>query len=584
MPRSRTFSLDLGTLRRLAGTRAFQLGEEYVAEGRLRGLVEHDGKITAMVRGTRKYRVELDVGNEEPQYSCTCPVGDDGVFCKHCVAVGLAWLQPGEDARLKPRRSERSTITPAKVQAYLATRSHDDLVGILISQAKEDDRLWRRLVMEMASSRPRGVDLAAYRRAIDDAVAAGDFVPYEEAGGYAQGIHEVADAVEKLLRQGHASEVIGLTEHALKAVERAIELVDDSDGHLGGVLDRLQDLHHTACRKARPDPKALARRLFEWELGSEWGLFAGAADRYADVLGEEGLAGYRKLAEAQWARVHPLRPGDQDPDRSGKRFRITTMMETLARLVGDLESLVASKQRDLSLPYDFLEIADLYRQGGKHDLALEWAERGVRAFPEQGDSRLTEFLADEYHRCNRHNEAMALVWAEFEAAPFLPHFQSLKRHADRAGGWPEWSERAISRVREQIALPRPDRRRPTGWSAETDHSELVRIFLWEGEGEAAWRESQEGGCSDALWLDLAARREKDLPEDALAVYQRQVAPTLAPGQNHAYREAVLLLRKIRTLMVRLGRGDEFKAYLDTVRGVHQRKRNFIRMLERARWS
>ena len=38
---------------------------------------------------------------------------------------------------------------------------------------------------------------------------------------------------------------------------------------------------------------------------------------------------------------------------------------------------------DLSSPYASLQIAETYKQARKHDLALEWAERGVKAFPER---------------------------------------------------------------------------------------------------------------------------------------------------------------------------------------------------------
>ena len=55
------------------------------------------------------------------------------------------------------------------------------------------------------------------------------------------------------------------------------------------------------------------------------------------------------------------------------------------------------------------------------------------------------------------------------------------------------------------------------------------------------------------------------PEDALPVYQRQVEPTLQRKHNEAYRDAVGLLRKVRALMVRLGREDAFASYLESVR-------------------
>jgi hypothetical protein len=65
--------------------------------------------------------------------------------------------------------------------------------------------------------------------------------------------------------------------------------MDDSDGYLGGILEKLQAVHLAACKQAKADPVALARRLFAWELGTSWGTFYGAAATYADVLGQKGL-------------------------------------------------------------------------------------------------------------------------------------------------------------------------------------------------------------------------------------------------------------------------------------------------------
>jgi hypothetical protein len=97
-------------------------------------------------------------------------------------------------------------------------------------------------------------------------------------------------------------------------MESAMSGVDDSDGFMGGILDCLQELHLAACRKAKPDSKALAKFLFKWEIASEWEIFLGAAETYADVLGKEVLVEYQKLAEAAWAEVPSLAPGEKDPE------------------------------------------------------------------------------------------------------------------------------------------------------------------------------------------------------------------------------------------------------------------------------
>jgi len=577
-------ALDRRTLRRMAGARSFERGEDYFAEGQVRALAEHEGTLTARVLGTREYRVKLWVEEGDVEFSCTCPVGTDGAFCKHCVAVGLAWLEQGKEGKTSPGKPAKPSVTMDDVRVFLAGREKDALVGMLLEQAMEDDRLRQRLLMKAAGKAPKGPDLATYRQAIDDAVDTGGFVDYRSAHDYAQGVEDVADSIEGLLKEGHAAGVIDLAEHALAAVEDAMGSIDDSDGCMGGILERLQEIHHAACRKAKPDPEELARRLFKWELRTDWDTFFGAAEKYAHVLGEKGLAVYRNLAEAEWARVPALDAGRDDPGKHGNRFRITHIMETLARRTGDVEAVVAVMKRDLSSPYAYLRIAETFQEAGKHDPALEWAERGLKAFPRRTDSRLREFLAGEYHRRKRHDEAMALAWAGFTDSPDLAQYENLKRHADRIGRWGEWREKALAHLRERIdEAKRETRKDRWGGSGRADHSELVRIFLGEKDVDAAWQEAKAGGCTNDLWMQLAAKREKDHPEDALPVYRQQIEPTLARKNNEAYRAATGLLRQIRGLMARLGREAEFARYLESVRAAHKPKRNFMKLLDRAKW-
>jgi hypothetical protein len=488
------------------------------------------------------------------------------------------------DRRTLRRVVERST-TMDDVRAYLRGLGTDALVDLVTDHAQQNERLQRRLLLEAAKKRPTGPDLATYRASIDHAVEIRGFVDFRSSYLHARGIEDTIDAIERLLKDRHATAVIDLTEYALNAVERALGSVDDSDGQLGDILRHLQDIHLAACKQAKPDPEALARRLFEWELRTDWDTFFGAVDTYAPVLGEKGLAIYRRLAEAEWAGVPPLDAGVADRDKYGRRFRITHIMETLARRAGDVEAIVAVKKRDLSLPYGYLQIAETYRDAGKHDASLEWAERGMKAFPQRQDPRLREFLAAEYHGRGRHDEAMALVWAAFAARPILDEYRNLKQHADRIGRWTVWREKALERLREEIGRrKREGQKDRSGLFGRPDHSELVRVLLWERNVEAAWREAVAGGCTNDLWLELAAKREKSHPEEVLPIYQRQIEPTLARTNNDAYRAAVALLRKVHALLRQLGREVEFGPYLESVRARFKMKRNFVKLLDRARWA
>ena len=417
--------LDYRALRRLAGAASFFRGEEYTAAGRVQGLVESEDSIAGHVRGTRRYDVRLWVDAGTLEYACTCPVGADGAFCKHCVAVGIAWLEPN-GKRGPVNKQRKPAVTMNDVRSYLRDLDKAALIDLVLKHASEDEQIHQRLLMQAAKKTPKGLHLRTYRTAIDRAVHVGDFISYHDVYAYARRIEDTIDSVEVLLKEGHASEVIQLAEHALAAVESALGSIDDSDGCMGGILERLQELHHAACAKAKPDPQALAKRLFEWELRTDWDTFHGAAERYSRILGEKGLAMYRRLAEQEWAHIPALSPGRDDPHKYGKRFRITHIVETLARQTGNVDAVVAVKKRDLSLPYSYLQIAETYKQAGQHDLALDWAERGLKAFPERPDSRLREFLAAEYHRRKRHDDAMALVWAEFTGRTDLEQYPKLE--------------------------------------------------------------------------------------------------------------------------------------------------------------
>lgn len=240
-------------------------------------------------------------------------------------------------------------------------------------------------------------------------------------------------------------------------------------------------------------------------------------------------------------------------------------------------------QRDLSSAYRFLEIATHYGQAGKHDQALLWAEKGIKAFPTRTDGRLREFLADEYHRRDRQDDAMALAWASFSEQPSLQEYERLKAHAGRAKIWSMWREKALDAIRERIEKNRKTTPK-SPYGPTVDHSLLVEIYLSEKHAEAAWQEAQAGGCSSALWLTLAERREKTHPEDALPIYKRHLDSTLAQTNNAAYETGVRLLKKIHGAMSRMGQQQTFAPYLASVRVTYARKRNFVRLIEETRWS
>jgi uncharacterized Zn finger protein len=575
--------INLLELKRLATSRSFARGEAYFKDGRVHSFAAHEGTCTAIVSGQEDYSVTLSSTEREIEYSCDCPIGFKGEFCKHLVAVGLALLNPAPESKANPSNKKRRS-SKDDLRAYLERQDKDTLVAMLEREAIENRNLRDRLLLEAAQSNPDGLDITAYRRSIARATRTGGFVDYHSAYDFTRGILQVTQSIAALLNGGHAPAVIELTEYALAQLETAIGYMDDSDGYMSDILPELQNLHHRACVDARPEPRALARRLFEWEIKSDWEIFYGTAETYADVFGAEGLAEYRRLAESEWAKIPQLNAGEKDDERSSRRFRITSIMEALARQSDEPDSLVAIKRRDLSHAYSFLKIAEIYSEAGQHDKALDWAEQGVKSFP-RADSRLVEFLAVEYHRRSRHDDAMTLIWNQFVESPSLQNYQELKANALKVrpdSDWPAWRDKALTYQRGVIEKEKQEEKtskKHWHWAGHADNSRLIEIFLWEKRYDEAWQEACAGGCSSSLWLRVAATREEKHPGDAVPIYQEMIAPTLNQTNNSAYEEAVKLLQKIRELMARLDRVTEFEDYLVALRIEYKRKRNFIKLLD-----
>ena len=243
--------------------------------------------------------------------------------------------------------------------------------------------------------------------------------------------------------------------------------------------------------------------------------------------------------------------------------------------------------RDLSSAYGFLQIARLCRDADRGDEALDWAERGVRAFPSRTDLRIREFLADEYLRRSRDHDAMALIWAEYSEGPGLERYKLLKQYADRIGSWTTWRPRALDELRRSIdqavaAAPAPAQPPRFRWQQPPDGTRLVDILLWEGNLDAAWAEGRRLGCGRTTWLRLALGSEETHPEQALAVYRQEVEALLQVTDKRVYAQAVDLLRRIGPLMTRLGRTAEFADYAAGVRVANARRPAFLALFDAAR--
>jgi uncharacterized Zn finger protein len=108
------------SLENLAGTTAFWRGEQYFSVGAVGRLRAAKQSISAKVEGTKTYAVQLWDDDGALGYECTCPHAVEGYFCKHCVALGLAWLAE----QSSERDSGAASAKKKRTRPWLDIRSY----------------------------------------------------------------------------------------------------------------------------------------------------------------------------------------------------------------------------------------------------------------------------------------------------------------------------------------------------------------------------------------------------------------------------------------------------------------------------
>lgn len=587
MPKPSTLAeaLTLAQVQALADAKTFVRGEAYFLDGAVSRLAQQESAVHATVRGTHRYRVELAVADDgELAYACSCPVGQDGIFCKHAVAVALSWLEnSGEEvfhveeaSREKPRK-KRKTYAEV-IREYVATLDSDALRELLLDAAEIDLALRDKLLL--AARTTQASDLPGMKTAVRQATRITRPLDWREAGAYGDGLMSLADVLRQRLAGAHAAQVVELSELAIAGAEKSLEQIDDSSGGVMPAIVELASIHLDACLQTRPDPVPLAERLFRLQTEGEWDTFHSVLPAYAEALGQSGLRRYRELVSKSWEAVPALAPSDAfrqslDP----RRMRLEHAMESLAELDGDVEALIRIRSKDLSAPYRFLLVAELCVKHGRPDEGLAWAERGLRESGRNVDIRLLDFCVDAYLRRRAFDQAAALAWRRFEMHPTAEAWPALMRVAKASGRMEDTRDRALRHLGALIEKEESSgKAKRTAWQKPA-RTELVKIFLAESLDDQAWDAFCAGPVAVQLWSRMAAVRGRTHPRDAIALYQRLLPVAAENGTRNArYDEALEIVRAIGRLRAELGERAAFASELEEIRTAYRAKRNFIKLL------
>jgi hypothetical protein len=546
---------DPATVRELAGGKTFARGKDYYRDGSVEIVSLGPKRVVAQVAGTDDYRTVLTGRGTDIDGECSCPAFEDQGFCKHMVATALA----ANDVRDGAEAEAADALQ--RIRDHLKSKNVDALVDMILELAEDNPELFRKLDMDSAFVQADDKTLEArLRKAIDAAARTGNYVDYRQVQRWRAGLDTVLDTVADLAAGPRASIALKLIEHAIDRIEAAFEAIDDSDGHLGELLGRARDIHLTAAGMAPSDPVALARDLFKRETENDFGAFAGAVADYASVLGEQGLAEYRRLATRAWDKLAASSGKAGAAENFGAVHQLKSILDFFAERDGDVEARIALRSKGLSSPWDYLQLAEFCSSEGRDEEALRRAEEGLWIFEDRRpDERLLFFAVKLLSKARRKADAEAHLSRAFEKAPSLDIYKQLRKHGGELA-----ATRALALLESRLTSTKG-----ADWRDRPDL--LVEILMHDKRFDAAWSAVRKYGASVYAHEALVETTDIQYPREALAFYAAQVEQLAGGGR---YAEAAKRIAR----MAKLRNPAEQAAYVADLKARHGRKRNFMKIL------
>ena len=403
------------------------------------------------MHGNLPYAVRLWISaDDELDGACTCPHAQDGNFCKHLVALALAWraalgdaaaISLPQTARKQSSATQKSSVQTERQDAlrrFIWEQNASVLAERLWSWAERDRACMADLKIWASSS--KAVDDPKALRAAIDAVLPrrNGYLDWRRSNDYAR----QGSAVMELLRpwiSRDAATARELCEHALRRLFKVAEQSDDSLGGIGGLIQDLMGLLIETLRTAAP-PASWIDRWFKLMDADPWGLWNEPA--VLEAAGPEAQARYAERARQDWhtwrqrprkttsRRSSSFLTGDDDLERDLLRRRY---LEVLARQ-DDPRALLDAMIESVETAAEYCDVVAFCEARNWHREALQWAQSAARLHPR--DARCEDALLRCYERDGWDEEALAIRRQRLEHHPGPMQYMALLRAAKTRNGIP----------------------------------------------------------------------------------------------------------------------------------------------------
>ncbi len=515
-------------------------GRDYLRQGQILDLSfdEVEKVWEAQVQGSALYDTRIEqMADGSLRCQCSCPY-DQANPCKHIAAVLYAIEETFPDhLGTKPRKKSAPRQTRHdKLRQRLEKTSREQLVTVLLELSAQDKNLLNQLLIHLDSGDAKLTD---YRRVVKDALrlGKGEYGFLDHAGSNRAGrkITELLTQADRWLEAGEVEKAVSVYQAVIDETVPAISHADDSDGLLGGCLNRAvaglragAEGHDEARRKAvfsfcleRGQQKA----FYEWDWG--WELLTLAGE-----MVENGIQ--RTLFDAALSTIKAQLQKAKKSDFY-RNFALERVALLQLEMIDQFNGEAAARtflQAHLHLDRLRIVLIERYITEGALDEAMQLIQDGITTSSQRHLPGLTlQYRALHVKLLQKKGDQPALIdaarrlWLDRGDEECLVLLQQIVPEAE----WSSFVEGLLG-------------------SLKGKPEQLARLYARENRWQELMTMVQANPQAIRLIETFREPLETRFSREVAELYERLVETILrrAQGRNH-YRQAVSYLRRIKKL-------------------------------------
>lgn len=560
----------------LAGKGAFGRGKDYFASGAVIEWNKKGTTITALVAGSETYAVTLRHTTNHFDGSCDCPASEGFDFCKHCVAVALAYRQESAEQTQLENGKPLDRIT-AYINKLDNAQLKNELIGLI-----ENDRVLREQWSLRADLALNKIDDKAIKKRITAALPYNrNYYRYAQVRSY---FAQAEPTIELLVEQApslEANKALALVDYSLQRLEKALATIDDSGGFRLDVEETLQTLHIATLERMGWDSEQLVSYLESLEASDCSESYPAIPDAYYDLLGEEGLCLYVQHKQVIWDALPPL-PPQADWDKKYPYLRLSHLLIAHAQATDDTVAEIALLEKMATEVRDCVELCerlmtlDLWPQVEMWlSKAKQWKKKSSPR-PTMYDRNVDIERIELKLFLHKGDLAAALQkqWEIYQVQSSIDNYKQLLDLAAQCSEREKWYNKVFATL--HATIEKPDKKYFLDY--KLDH--LIELYLHEKKNDDALMLINKYKVSENA-LHAVIKAFYKHPVISMPLYQRLADMHIRRANNDAYKQGIIILLECKNSLQNQAHNNAFALMEEELRTRHKAKRNFIKYLNEA---